>query len=421
MAGSSCSSRRDTREWGAALSVISKDPRSFLERLSGALGETMLTAGARLLGACRFNRIWLSSVYKIWKRVVTILGIETSCDETSAAVVTDGEVKSNVIASQLFHEKYGGVVPELASRAHMKLVVPVVNEALREAGTSKEEVNGVAATYGPGLIGSLLIGLNFAKAFAYARKIPFVGVNHMEGHLFSNFLTNSKSPPEYPFICLTVSGGHTQLIYVQGPFEYQMLGQTRDDAAGEAFDKVGKMLGLGFPGGPKIDTLAKDGDPEFVRFPRPYLEEGSFEFSFSGLKTAVLYYLRDQGLLVDTRSVSGGPPQMGRSPLDPTFLANLCASFQAAVVDVLVEKTIRAAETYRVIDIAVAGGVSANSELRRRMTEEGERRGFRLHFPKMEYCTDNGAMIAYVGWLRMKAGLNSSLGSVTAVANVQLA
>jgi len=352
---------------------------------------------------------------------MTILGIETSCDETSAAIVTDGEVLSNIITSQLFHEKYGGVVPELASRAHMKLIVPIVNEALKEAGTSKEGVDGVAATYGPGLIGSLLIGLNFAKAFAYARRIPFVGVNHMEGHLFSNFLSNSKSVPEYPFICLIVSGGHTQLVYVREPFKYEVLGQTRDDAAGEAFDKVGKMLGLGFPGGPKIDRLAREGNPNFVKFPRSYLDENSFEFSFSGLKTAVLYYLRDQGFLADTRPACVRPAaNNAHRPMEGSLLADLCASFQAAVVDVLVDKTIRAAETYRVKDITVAGGVSANSELRTRMREEGEKRGFRLHFPKLEYCTDNGAMIAYVGWLRMKAGLNSSIEGVTAVANLQL-
>lgn len=352
---------------------------------------------------------------------MTILGIETSCDETSAAVLCDGEVKSSIIASQSFHEKYGGVVPELASRAHMKLIVPVVNEALEKAGITKENLDGVAATHGPGLIGSILVGLNFAKALAYGRGIPFVGVNHMEGHLFSNFLTNSHSLPEYPFICLIVSGGHTQLIYVRRPFDYRMLGQTRDDAAGEAFDKVAKMLGLGFPGGPKIDKLARTGDPSFVKFPRPYLDEGSFEFSFSGLKTAVLYYLRDHGLLDRSRiGKSIGPTQASESLIEPQLLADICASFQVAVVDVLVDKTIHAGEIYRVKDITVGGGVSANSELRRRMHEEGEKRGFRVHFPKMEYCIDNGAMIAYVGWIRIKAGLLAPMDTFTAVANLQL-
>jgi N6-L-threonylcarbamoyladenine synthase len=353
---------------------------------------------------------------------MTILGIETSCDETSAAVVRDGEVHSNIIASQLFHEKYGGVVPELASRAHMKLIVQIVNEALEKAGVRKQDLDGVAATHGPGLIGSILVGLNFGKAFAYGLGIPFVGVNHMEAHLFSNFLTIPENQPEFPFVCLTVSGGHTQLVYVRQPFGYVMLGQTRDDAAGEAFDKVGKMLGLGYPGGPEIDTLARQGNPRYVKFPRPYLEEGSFDFSFSGVKTAVLYYLRDHGLLRDSRLVSlGGSTKVENSEMSPSLLADLCASFQAAVVDVLVEKTIRAAEQHDVKDIGVAGGVSANSELRGRMKEEGQGRGLRIHFPNMEYCTDNGAMIAYVGWLKLQAGVPSSPDDATAVANLQLA
>jgi N6-L-threonylcarbamoyladenine synthase len=353
---------------------------------------------------------------------MTILGIETSCDETSAAVVRDGEVLSNIIASQLFHEKYGGVVPELASRAHMKLIVQIVNEALDKAGTKKEELDGVAATHGPGLIGSILVGLNFGKAFAYGLGIPFVGINHMEAHLFSNFLTSPESQPEFPFVCLTVSGGHTQLVYVRRPFDYVMLGQTRDDAAGEAFDKVAKMLGLGYPGGPEIDKLARHGNPQYVKFPRPYLDEGSFDFSFSGLKTAVLYYLRDHGLLRDNRVASpGGSASVDHSEMSSSLLADLCASFQAAVVDVLLDKSIRAAEQYDVKDIGIAGGVSANSELRSRMKKAGEKRGFRIHFPKIEYCTDNGAMIAYVGWLKLKAGISSSPDDVTAVANLQLA
>jgi N6-L-threonylcarbamoyladenine synthase len=352
---------------------------------------------------------------------MTILGIETSCDETSAGIVCDGEVRSNVIASQLFHEKYGGVVPELASRAHMKLIVQIVTEALQKADVKKEDLDGVAATHGPGLIGSILVGLNFAKAFAYGLGIPFVGINHMEAHLFSNFLTSLENQPQFPFICLTVSGGHTQLIYVRNLFDYLMLGQTRDDAAGEAFDKVAKMLGVGYPGGPEIDRLARQGNPRYVKFPRSYLEEGSFDFSFSGLKTAVLYYLRDHGLLQDSPFASSrNSAKLEDSELKGSLLADLCASFQAAVVDVLVDKTIRAAAQYDVKDIGIAGGVSANSELRRRMKEEGEKRGFRIHFPKMEYCTDNGAMIAYVGWLRLRAGVALSPDEVTAVANLQL-
>jgi N6-L-threonylcarbamoyladenine synthase len=352
---------------------------------------------------------------------MTILGIETSCDETSAGVVCDGEVLSNVIASQLFHEKYGGVVPELASRAHMKLIVQIVTEALQKADVKKENLDGVAATRGPGLIGSILVGLNFAKAFAYGLGIPFVGINHMEAHLFSNFLTTPENQPQFPFICLTVSGGHTQLIYVRNPFDYLMLGQTRDDAAGEAFDKVAKMLGVGYPGGPEVDRLSKEGNPRYVKFPRSYLEEESFDFSFSGLKTAVLYYLRNHGLLRDGPFTSSRhSAKLEDSELKGSLLVDLCASFQAAVVDVLVDKTIRAATQYDVKDIGIAGGVSANSELRRRMKEEGERRGFRIHFPRMEYCTDNGAMIAYVGRLRLRAGVVQSLDEVTAVANLQL-
>jgi N6-L-threonylcarbamoyladenine synthase len=353
---------------------------------------------------------------------MTILGIETSCDETSAAILRDGEVLSNIIASQLFHEKYGGVVPELASRAHMKLIVQIVDEAMAKAEVRKEDLDGVAATHGPGLIGSILVGLNFGKAYAYGLGIPFVGINHMEAHLFSNFLTAPENQPEFPFVCLTVSGGHTQLVYVRKPFDYIMLGQTRDDAAGEAFDKVAKMLGIGYPGGPEVDRVARQGNPRYVKFPRPYLDEGSFDFSFSGLKTAVLYYLRDHGLLRDSRLISsGGSTKVEHSELDDTLLANLCASFQASVVDVLLEKTVRAAKQYNVNDIGVAGGVSANSELRRRMKEEGQRRGYRIHFPEMEYCTDNGAMIAYVGWLKLRAGVPSSPDEVTAVANLQLA
>jgi N6-L-threonylcarbamoyladenine synthase len=369
-------------------------------------------------------QFWLDLVIifpKIFGSPMIILGIETSCDETSAAAVRDGEVLSNIIASQLFHEKYGGVVPELASRAHMKLIVQIVNEALERAGVGKQDLVGVAATHGPGLIGSILVGLNFGKAFAYGLGIPFVGVNHMEAHLFSNFLTTPDDQPEFPFVCLTVSGGHTQLIYVRKPFGYLMLGQTRDDAAGEAFDKVAKMLGIGYPGGPEVDRLAKQGDPTYVKFPRSYLEEGSFDFSFSGLKTAVLYYLRDHGLLRDSRLTSpAGSTKVEHSQPSGALLADLCASFEAAVVGVLVEKTIRAAEQYDVKDIGVAGGVSANSELRKRMKEEGRKRGLRIHFPRLEYCTDNGAMIAYVGWLKLKAGISSLPDDVTAVANLQL-
>ena len=325
-----------------------------------------------------------------------ILGIETSCDETSAAVMVDGVLKSNIISSQFVHRKYGGVVPELASRAHQQLIVPVVEEALRRAGIGKEQLDGVAVTYGPGLAGALLVGLNFAKALAYGLGVPFVGVHHMEAHIYANFIEEPK--PKFPFLCLVVSGGHTQLILVKDVFHHELLGETRDDAAGEAFDKVAKMLGLGFPGGPAIDRLAAHGDLNFVKFPRSFLERETFDFSFSGIKTAVLYWLRDHPQ----------PPVAGEPLTRSTrLLADLCASFQAAVVDVLAEKTFRAAEQFRVSDIAVAGGVSANSELRRRMKSSAEERGYRLSIPKTEYCTDNGAMIALVGSLRLNAGMKS--------------
>ena len=336
-----------------------------------------------------------------------VLGIETSCDETSAAILQDGVVKSNIISSQLVHQKYGGVVPELASRAHQRLIVPIVEEALSVAGVKKEQLNGIAVTYGPGLVGALLVGLNFAKALAYGLRIPFLGVNHMEAHLYSNFLEEPK--PNFPFLCLIVSGGHTQLVLVKELFNHKLLGETLDDAAGEAFDKVAKMLGLGFPGGPIIDKLAKKGNPDFVKFPRSFLDEESFAFSFSGIKTSVLYWLRDLGML----------PVNGNSPLTTNQLTNLCASFQAAIVDVLIEKVMRAVRKFRVKGVAIAGGVSANSELRMRIQELAQQQGLKLYIPKFEYCTDNGAMIAMVGLFKLKAGITSDF-ELNAVANLSL-
>lgn len=337
-----------------------------------------------------------------------VLGIETSCDETSAAVLSDGVVKSNVISSQLVHSKYGGVVPELASRAHQRLIIPVVEEALNKAGVTKKQLEGIAATHGPGLAGALLVGLNFAKALAYGLKVPFVGVNHMEGHLYSNFLLDE--PPSYPFLSLIVSGGHTMLVHVEAPFRHTLLGQTRDDASGEAFDKVAKMLGLGYPGGPVIDRLATNGNPTAIDFPRSFLEEGTYDFSFSGIKTSVLYYLRDRGLLERTN----GRPEIGEK-----HLADICASFQMAVVDVLVRKTLKAAARLGVKDVTLAGGVSANSLLRSLMNKKCDQRGLRLFYPPLEYCMDNGAMIAYVGWMRIAAGQTSGF-TLGATANLSL-
>jgi N6-L-threonylcarbamoyladenine synthase len=327
---------------------------------------------------------------------MTVLGIETSCDETSAAVLSDGLVRSNVISSQLIHARFGGVVPELASRAHMRLIVAIVEEALARAGVSKSDLSAVAVTYGPGLAGALLVGLSFAKAMAFGLGIPIVGVNHLEGHLYSNFLM--EHTPEFPFLSLIVSGGHSMLVHVEGPFVHQMLGETRDDAAGEAFDKVAKMLGLGYPGGPAVEKLAAEGNPTAITFPRSFLEEGTYDFSFSGIKTSVLYYLRNKGLIdVD----------YARASIEQQQLADICASFQEAIVDVLVAKTIAAGEHLSLRDVTLAGGVSANGRLRRRMKEELDRRGMNLYYPSADYCTDNGAMIAYAGWLKLRKGVQS--------------
>jgi N6-L-threonylcarbamoyladenine synthase len=336
-----------------------------------------------------------------------ILGIETSCDETSAAVLVDGQVKSNIISSQLVHQKYGGVVPELASRAHQRLIIPVVNQSLNVANVNKNQLDGVAVTYGPGLMGALLVGLSFAKALAYGLKIPFVGINHMEAHMYSNFIEEPK--PEYPFICLIVSGGHTQLVLVKEPLHHKLLGETLDDAAGEAFDKVAKMLGLGFPGGPKIDELASMGNPDYVKFPRSLLEKNSYNFSFSGIKTSVLYWLRDRDLLVNDN----------KPTIDSEELKNLCASFQAAVVDVLVTKTIQAVKNLHVKNVAVAGGVSANSGLRRKLKEASSEYGFKLYIPEFQYCTDNGAMIAQLGWMKLQRGIKSNF-DLNAIPNLNI-
>jgi len=314
-----------------------------------------------------------------------VLGIESSCDETSAAVITDGyKVLSNVISSQPMHEKFGGVVPELASRAHLRLILPVIRKALREAGVGLKGVGGIAVTRGPGLIGSLLVGLGVAKGLAYSLGVPIVGVNHLEGHIFANFIENPQLSP--PFVCLIASGGHTQLLFIPQLGEYQLLGQTRDDAAGEAFDKVAVMLGLGYPGGERIDQLAAEGNPRYHHFPRAWLDDG-FDFSFSGLKTAVLNYLEEIG------------PQETEDRLK-----DICASFQAAVVDVLTERCLKAARRTHTKRIVLAGGVVSNSLLRRRLTVEGERRGLEVSYPPSLLCTDNGAMVAACGLFYLQRG-----------------
>jgi len=318
---------------------------------------------------------------------MTILGLETSCDDTAAAVLTGDDVRSNVISSQHdIHAEFGGVVPELASRDHQRLIVPIVKQALEEAECTADDLDAVAVTYGPGLPGSLMVGLTFAKAFARGRDLPLVGVNHLEGHLYSVDLS-TPAPPR-PFLCLIVSGGHTQLVRVDADFRHEILGQTRDDAAGEAFDKVAQLLDLAYPGGPAIDRLAREGDATFHDFPRTRLDDN--DFSFSGLKTSVLYYLRDLGEEKDA------------------FLrdhrADLCASFQQAVVDVLVGAVRDAARDTGVEHVAIVGGVSANSALRSAVGAAGEADGFSVYMPEMAYCMDNAAMIARAGAMRLRAG-----------------
>jgi N6-L-threonylcarbamoyladenine synthase len=327
---------------------------------------------------------------------MVVLGIETSCDETSAAVLDDGRVLSNVISSQLVHTKYGGVVPELASRAHQRLILEVIGQALADAKTDLRGIGGIAATCGPGLVGALLVGLNVGKALAYGLRIPWVGVNHMEGHLYSTFLGEPR--PAYPYLSLVVSGGHTMLVHVPGPLRHRVLGQTHDDAAGEAFDKVAKMLGLGYPGGPAIDRRARLGNPAAIDFPRSYMRDHPFSFSFSGVKTAVLYHLRHLG-------VKPGD----ESSLPDTTVNDICASFQRSVTDVLVSKTFRAAELLSVRHVSIAGGVAANSELRERAAAECRMRDMVLSTPSLQYCMDNAAMIAYVGRMRLESGLVSPL------------
>ena len=311
---------------------------------------------------------------------------------------------SNATAVQLLHSDYGGVVPELASRAHQRLIIPVVEEALRKAFVGKKDLNAIAAVYGPGLIGSILVGLSFSKAMAMGLGIPFIGINHMEAHIFSNMIEEPK--PSFPFVNLTVSGGHTQLVLVKDYFKNELLGETMDDAAGEAFDKVAKMLGIGYPGGPLVDEYAEKGNSKAVQFPRPYLEDGSHQFSFSGLKTSVLYYLRKVGF-DKTANVN------------EQFIADVCASFQAAVVDVLIYKLIKAAKKSEVKDIAVCGGVSANSELRRRLETESKINHLNLFIPKIDFCTDNGAMVAQAGYERLRRGFVSNL-ELTAEPNLQM-
>ncbi len=312
---------------------------------------------------------------------IIILGIESSCDDTAAAVLKDGEILSNCIANQEVHRLYGGVVPEVASRAHQENIVPVVDLALKKAGIEKEQINAIAFTRGPGLIGSLIVGTSFAKAFAMSLNIPIVEVNHMQAHVLAHFAEDPT--PNFPFLCLTVSGGHTQIVLVKNHLDMEVIGQTLDDAAGEAFDKAGKMMGLDYPAGPIIDKMAKQGTPVFA-FPEPQVKE--LYFSFSGVKTAILYFLRD--------NLKENPKFIEEN------LADICASVQNRIVTILIKKLKKAAKETGIKEVAIAGGVSANSGLRRALEETGRQKGWNTYIPKFEFCTDNAAMIAVTGYYK---------------------
>ena len=317
---------------------------------------------------------------------ISILAIESSCDETSASIIVNGKVLNNIVATQSVHEKYGGVVPELASRAHQENLIPVVHEALSTAGISKKELSAIAVTRGPGLMGSLLVGVSFAKAFAKALDIPLIDVNHMQAHVLAHFIAEPR--PNFPFICLTVSGGHTQLVLVTDHLTMELIGETQDDAVGEAFDKTAKLLGLPYPGGPLLDRYAKEGNPKAFTFPVTRMP--GLNYSFSGIKTAVLYFLRD------------------RLEENPNFitenLPDLCASIQYTLVEMLLIKLKEAMKEYGITEVAIAGGVSANSGLRAALAALSQRKGWTLYVPEFEYCTDNAAMIAMAAHFKYLRG-----------------
>ena len=315
-----------------------------------------------------------------------ILAIESSCDDTSAAVCVDGVVLSNVIATQKIHEAYGGVVPELASRVHQQNIVPAVQQALLNAKVSKNDVDAVAFTRGPGLLGSLLVGVSFAKSFALAKNLPIIEVNHMQAHILAHFIEEPK--PTFPFLCLTVSGGHTQIVLVKDYFDMQVIGQTLDDAAGEAMDKTSKILGLPYPGGPLIDKHARQGNPDAYKFPEPQIP--GLDFSFSGLKTAILYFIRD--------NVATNPNFIQEN------ITDICASVEQRIVTILLNKLSKAATEYGIKDVALAGGVSANTGLRQGLQKLGEKNGWNCFIPQMQYCTDNAAMIAIAAHYKFLKG-----------------
>jgi N6-L-threonylcarbamoyladenine synthase len=323
---------------------------------------------------------------------VIILGIESSCDETAAAVSANDKILANVVASQQVHEAYGGVVPELASRAHQSNIIPVVDQAIKEANVAKNEIDAIAFSNGPGLMGSLLVGASFAKSLSLALNVPLIDVNHMQAHVLAHFATGNveKAKPRFPFLCLTVSGGHTQIIHVRDYLDMELIGQTQDDAAGEAFDKIAKLMGLPYPGGPLIDKYAKNGNPNAFRFPEPHAP--GLDFSFSGLKTSVMNFLQKESL---------------RNPdFIASHLPDLCASVQNTIITILLNKLEKASGQTSIKEIAIAGGVSANSALRTALLH---RSGWKVYIPPFEFCTDNAAMIAVTGYFRYKAGLFANL------------
>jgi N6-L-threonylcarbamoyladenine synthase len=331
------------------------------------------------------------------------LGIESSCDETAAAVVKDGkEVLSNIISSQVdWHRKFGGVVPEIASRKHVELINPVIEEALEEAGVSFSDLSAVAVTFGPGLVGGLLVGISAAKSIAYAYDLPLIAVNHIEGHIYANLISHPELEP--PVVCLTVSGGHTDLLYFNQLGDYEIIGRTIDDAAGEAFDKIARVMEIGFPGGPAIDKLAQQGDPTAIDLPRPMIHHENYDFSFSGLKTAVLNYINNT-------------KQRG----EEIVKADLAASFQQAVVDVLVAKVTKAAKEKNVTNVLLSGGVASNSQLRKQLREKLEERGKELYYPETRICTDNAAMIASAGYFNWQQNHKAASYDLNAEPNLQL-
>lgn len=325
-----------------------------------------------------------------------ILGIESSCDDTSAAVIKDGWLLSNVLASQDVHKSYGGVIPELASRAHQLNIVPVVSEAIVRAGIKAEDITAIAFTRGPGLLGSLLVGTSFAKGLSIAIDRPLVEVNHLQGHVLANFVKQEGKEnrvPSFPYLCLLVSGGNSQIVKVNSPLDFEILGQTIDDAVGEAFDKCSKMMGLGYPGGPVVDRLAKSGDPERFKFAKPHVP--GLDYSFSGIKTSLLYFVRDE--------MAKDPEFMEKNKED------ICAGFQKALIDILMDKLIKAAKQTGIKEVTIGGGVSANSGLRSRIEEEGRRRGWNTYLPEFKFTTDNAAMIAIAGYFHYLNGERCSL------------